>query len=145
TILRGVAATLVCFYHFIYTTTDYFTNKILLSMSSYGKYGVQMFFVISGIVIPISMINGKYNYSSIFKFFAKRMLRIEIPFIVSIILAIIYLNLRNFIPTSYKIDLTPSFSDFILHLGYLVPFFDNAKWINPVYWTLGIEFQYYLF
>lgn len=29
------------------------------------------------------------------------------------------------------------------HLGYLVRFFDNT-WLSPVYWTLEIEFHYYL-
>ncbi len=31
-----------------------------------------------------------------------------------------------------------------LHLGYLIPFFDRYSWLNEVYWTLAIEFQYYL-
>jgi len=32
-----------------------------------------------------------------------------------------------------------------LHFGYLIPFFDGYKWLNQVYWTLAIEFQYYFF
>jgi peptidoglycan/LPS O-acetylase OafA/YrhL len=37
-----------------------------------------------------------------------------------------------------------STAQLLLHLGYLNTFF-GYPWLNPVYWTLGIEFQYYLF
>src|SRR5690606_11849829 len=30
------------------------------------------------------------------------------------------------------------------HLGYFINILPNENWINPVYWSLGIEFQYYL-
>ncbi|MGH9897358.1 MAG: acyltransferase family protein, partial [Pyrinomonadaceae bacterium] len=32
----------------------------------------------------------------------------------------------------------------LLHLGYLNAFFDPNSWLSPVFWTLAIEFQYYL-
>jgi peptidoglycan/LPS O-acetylase OafA/YrhL len=32
-----------------------------------------------------------------------------------------------------------------LHLGYLIPWFKGYHWLNQVYWTLAVEFQYYLF
>lgn len=74
---------------------------------------------------------------------AKRLLRLEPPYLFSIILAITFIYLRKFSPTYdgqiREIDLR----QILLHLGYLVPFFDNVKWLNNVYWTLAIEFQYY--
>src|SRR5262249_33436290 len=37
-----------------------------------------------------------------------------------------------------------SIAQLLLHLGYLNTFF-GYPWLQDVYWTLGIEFQYYLF
>jgi peptidoglycan/LPS O-acetylase OafA/YrhL len=71
-------------------------------------------------------------------------MRIEPPYLVSIIIATAYLNLRNFVPGSAEVNLAPSWNELLMHVGYLVPFFDDARWINPVYWSLSVEFQYYI-
>lgn len=143
--LRGVAALSVCLFHFVTTTTAFISNSYIHSVFSFGKYGVQMFFIISGIVIPLSMINAGYNYSSGLKFIARRFLRIEPPYLMSIGIALIYLTIRNYIPSSSNIDLRPSAKEVLLHLGYLIPFVKGSNWINPPYWTLAVEFQYYIF
>ncbi|MFD1551935.1 hypothetical protein DNU06_01450 [Putridiphycobacter roseus] len=142
--LRGLAALLVCLYHYIYTTTDFIQQELILDIASFGKYGVQIFFIISGIVIPISLIKANFKYKLFNKFILKRFIRIEPPYLISVIIGIIYLNVRNYMPGSADLDLSPTFYDIILHLGYLIPFFENANWISPVYWTLSVEFQYYL-
>ena len=87
-------------------------------------------------------INYKLNYFP--KFILKRFTRIELPYIAVVILGIIYLLVRNYVPLANNVDITPSIRDVFLHIGYLVPFFEDAKWINPVFWTLSVEFQYYL-
>ena len=143
--LRGLAATSVCLYHFVCTTTGYILNQPVLDIFYFGKRGVEMFFVISGIVIPLSMMSGNYTYKLFPVFIAKRFTRIEPPYLASIIVAIIYLYVRNFIPGSAPVDMVPTLRTVLLHIGYLIPFFHNVDWINSVYWTLGIEFQYYLF
>lgn len=143
--LRGLAALAVCVYHFVCTTTGYVTNNYVLDIFHFGNKGVHVFFIISGIVIPLSMIKANYKYSLFFKFILKRFTRIEPPYLGVVLLGIIYLIARNYVPSANPIDLTPSFRDVMLHLGYLVPFVEDAKWINPVFWTLSIEFQYYLF
>ena len=143
--LRGVASVVVVLYHFVTTTINYIENDTVITIFEFGDKGVQLFFIISGIVIPLSMINGSYKYSSFFNFLLKRLARIEPPYILSIIIGIFYLIARNYIPGTVSVDITPTVFDTVLHLGYLVPLVDGAKWINPVYWTLAIEFQYYLF
>lgn len=142
--LRGLAATLVCFYHFVYTTVDYFDNSFVLALFYYGQKGVQLFFIISGIVIPLAMLNSDYTWHKIKRFLLKRFIRIEPPYLVAVVLATFYLYIRNFIPGSTAIDLSPSFTTLVLHIGYLIPFFENTSWVNPVFWTLAVEFQYYL-
>jgi len=143
--LRGIAALLVVFYHFIYTTTDYVENKALLTISSYGNLGVTIFFVISGIVIPLAMIKHKYKVSDLWFFLKKRAIRIEIPYLAAMGLSILYLIARNYIPSSVGPSLVPDFREIIYNIFYLVPFNENIKWINPVFWTLALEFQYYIF
>jgi peptidoglycan/LPS O-acetylase OafA/YrhL len=62
-----------------------------------------------------------------------------------VVLGIIYLNIRNLVPSSNLVDVSPLLRDIILHVGYLIPFVDGSQWIERVFWTLSIEFQYYLF
>ncbi|MFT5819406.1 MAG: peptidoglycan/LPS O-acetylase OafA/YrhL [Crocinitomix sp.] len=142
--LRGLAATAVCFYHFVFTTQDYVKDETLLSIFEYGDRGVQLFFIISGIVIPLSMINSAYTLKKWKSFILKRFIRIEPPYLVAVAIGIVYLIARNYVPGTVSIDLTPTFTEILLHLGYLIPFVENTNWVNPVFWTLAVEFQYYL-
>jgi peptidoglycan/LPS O-acetylase OafA/YrhL len=139
--LRAFAALSVCLYHFVCTTTGYIQAQWLLDVFSVGKYGVQLFFVISGFVIPLSMYKGAYTLRKFFTFFLKRVSRLEPPYVFSIVfaLAIFYVKDKYMGGTGVSWNAT----QVALHFCYLVPFF-NEHWLNPVYWTLAIEFQYYL-
>src|SRR5699024_4514892 len=99
---------------------------------------------ISGIVIPLSMIKDNYTINKFPQFFGKRITRIEPPYLISLILVVLYTHIRNYIPGVNPVDLRPDVSDIFLHIGYLVPFVKGSEWLLPVYWTLAIEFQYYL-
>ncbi|MBK9420178.1 MAG: acyltransferase [Flavobacteriales bacterium] len=144
-LLRGIAAVAVCLYHFVVTTTGYIQSKSVLGLFQYGRFGVQLFFIISGIVIPLSLIRSNYQIQYIYKYLLKRFVRIEPPYLFAIVLGILFLYVRNFVPSSAPGDYFPSITDVLLHLGYLVPFFEGAKWVNTVFWTLAVEFQYYIF
>lgn len=140
-LLRGVAAVSVCFFHFAkgYMPEDHFFRLT----TSYGHLGVQVFFVISGFIIPFAMHKGKYTLARFRNFFAKRLLRIEPPYLISIGVIVI-LNFGSTLSPYYQgepfiLDTT----SLLLHFGYLNSFF-NHNWLNPVYWTLAIEFQYYI-
>lgn len=141
--LRGAAALSVCLYHFVCTTTGYVTNEYVLSFFGFGKHGVQMFFVISGFIIPWSMAQAGYQLKNLPKFLGKRLIRLEPPYMVALFLAIIILAVRARIlgPDSNLQGL--SFPRIALHFGYLIPFFQEYKWVNQVFWTLAVEFQYY--
>ena len=144
-VLRGFAALSVCLFHYICRTIGYINNETILAIFEFGSRGVQVFFIISGMVIPLSMITLGYQYGTFKVFILKRFIRIEPPYLVSVIIGVIYLYSRNFLLPAGTIDVTPSFRDVLLHLGYLIPFVDGAKWVNTVYWTLSVEFQYYLY
>lgn len=140
--LRGIAASMVCFFHFV-VPKGYIYDEDIKSLFTIGKTGVYIFFVISGVVIPLSMIRGGYAYRNWGKFMLKRVVRLEPPYLACILLALIYFQVRTLVPTSADVDLMPSAKDLLLHVGYLVPFF-NAHWALSIFWTLAVEFQYYI-
>jgi peptidoglycan/LPS O-acetylase OafA/YrhL len=141
--LRGFAALAVLWYHF--TTQSGFPLPGWISATGHkGWLGVEVFFVISGFVIPYSMHAGGYaGLRDAPRFVAKRLVRLEPPYLASIavLLGIAY-GIR-FIPgfrgTWPHIDLP----GLVLHLGYLNAYF-GQHWLNPVFWTLAVEFQFYI-
>ena len=140
--IRGVAALSVSLFHFI--CSNLFNDYSFTYIFDFGRKGVQIFFIVSSIVIPLSMIKSNYKIEDFFNFLKIRLTRIEPPYIVALILGIIYLNIRDYFPGENNINLSPSIKDIILHLGYLIPFFENSHWISKVFWTLAIEFQFYI-
>jgi peptidoglycan/LPS O-acetylase OafA/YrhL len=100
--------------------------------------------VISGFVIPWAMFHAKFELKDFFKFFLKRISRLEPPYMFSVFLALLVLYLReNYLGRSNE-HVNVSLKQVALHVGYLIPFFEEYQWLNQVYWTLAIEFQYYL-
>ncbi|WP_426672199.1 acyltransferase family protein [Mucilaginibacter sp. McL0603] len=97
--------------------------------------GVQMFFLLSGFIICWSIPNN-YDWSMARTFILKRITRIEPPFIISVILLLV---VQYILVPNYK----PDWINVLFHFAYLNSFF-NQPYLNPVYWTLGIEFQFYL-
>jgi len=142
--LRSFAALSVCMYHFICTTTGLVFPKTVFNIFYYGQYGVFVFFIISGFIIPWSMYQNNYKLNSVLKFIAKRFIRLEPPYIVSIILILTII----FIKSKFHLGIDQigelNAKRIGLHFGYLINFFPQYKWLNNVYWTLAIEFQYYL-
>lgn len=141
--LRGIAASMVCFFHFVAVKTDYIESDTIKDFFSYGRNGVHIFFVISGVVIPLSMIRSAYTWEDWRSFMLKRLIRLEPPYLFSLLLVIVYFQVRTLVPGTADLNLMPSARDLFLHIGYLIPFVDG-NWALPIYWTLGVEFQYYI-
>lgn len=131
----------VCLFHF---TKGFITDVNLAEvLMPYAWIGVEVFFVISGFVIPYSLLGIPLKAKHYGGYLLKRIVRIEPAYLASIAL-IILLNYISSLFTVYQGDpFEVSGFNILLHLGYLVEFFDGT-WLNPVYWTLAIEFQYYL-
>jgi len=141
--LRGIAAVSVCIFHFT-TTLDYLAdNDPLKHFFSYGHFGVEVFFIISGLIIPYSMAKGNYTIQKFSTFFKKRLIRIEPPYLFCVFLALLLNYITTLTPfyvgKAYKID----YAQVAYHFGYL-NIFMGKDWLNHVFWTLAIEFQYYL-
>lgn len=106
---------------------------------------MEVFFVISGFVIPYSLYQARYQLRSYSSFIAKRLVRLDPPYLVSILLLIALAYLYAWYSGKpATVEAEPiTLIRVLLHLGYLNMFF-NHSWLNPSYWTLAIEFQYYL-
>ncbi|NCD70950.1 acyltransferase family protein [Mucilaginibacter agri] len=136
--LRGLAVTMVCFCHFGNALSH---GNVLAKMFDifhvYGKIGVQVFFVISGFIIPLSMDKAKYHIKFYFKFLAKRAVRLHPPYLVALVLTFVIIAVVNHVK---HIPFPETPISVIKSCFYLyVP----AN--NPVFWTLQIEAEYYIF
>ncbi len=143
-LLRGLAALAVVFFHFTHGNPELLSkDNPLFIVGRYGFLGVEVFFVISGFVIPYAMYRANYQFSSFWRFLGKRFVRIEPPYLVSIALVLL-LNFASTLSPYYRgSEFTIDPTALGLHFAYLNAFFDYP-WYNDVYWTLAIEFQYYL-
>ena len=140
TMLRGIACLGVCIMHFSGTID----SKNLHEITKYGGYGVPIFFAISGFILPYSLDRSSYQIRDFFPFILKRIIRLEPSYIISILGLLLLSMLAQFskFNSSDQIDFV-NYNN-LLHIFYLVDVFDG-KWLNPAYWTLAIEFQFYLF
>lgn len=100
--------------------------------------------MISGFVIPYAMFRGGYRgLQSAPAFVLKRLARLEPPYLASIALGLAILYLGAHAPGFRGQPPHVTFLQILLHLGYL-NVFTNEPWLNPVFWTLAVEFQFYL-
>ncbi len=144
--LRALAAWSVCLYHFMCTTTGFLDPEGMIYKTFYfGQNGVQLFFIISGLVIPWSMYEKGYRIENLGRFILKRLIRLEPPYMFSVLAMLAVIFLRKYSPSYDGIQKEVTLQQVCMHLGYLIPFSDHLEWLNNVYWTLAIEFQYYFF
>jgi len=140
-VLRGFAALAVAWFHFTATHAAALNSEFLVALGHYGWLGVQVFFVISGFVIPYVVFRSPEQGG--FRFFMKRMIRLTPPYWLAIIVVIGLVFVSAALP-GYRGEL-PEYDS----VGVLSNFLYSATllghdWVNPVFWSLAIEFQYYL-
>jgi peptidoglycan/LPS O-acetylase OafA/YrhL len=140
-ILRGVAAALVVFEHIIGRPPYAAFNRLFSGLDGLGNLGVACFFVISGFVLPWSL-GSSYQLAHFPRFMLRRAVRIEPTYIASIFISCLaVMALTRLAPNATPWN--PTSALLLQHVFYIVPFTDG-EWINHVYWTLAVEFQFYL-
>lgn len=145
--LRGLASLAVCWYHLVFANHAFAGGGVVagaLRASARNAWtGVQVFFVISGFVIPLALLRAGYAPKSYGRFLLKRIVRLDPPYLVSVLLCVVLWFIWAMVPQLHGPAFTLTPGPLLLHAGYLNAFFHQG-WLNPVYWTLAIEFQYYL-
>jgi peptidoglycan/LPS O-acetylase OafA/YrhL len=137
-LLRGIAVLAVCFRHFGKpVSTGVAFHHFFSWIGENGKYGVQIFFVISGFVIPYSLFKANYKLKHYFKFLYKRALRLHPPYLAALLITLVIAYL------SYKarhLANPETITSVLLSIFYI-----HVPADNPVFWTLQIEAEYYIF
>lgn len=137
--LRGVAAWMVCMFHSAFIIQPFYPE--FHHLLDWGQEGVYVFFVISGVVLPWSMEQGKYSFKNFDKFMLKRFVRLYPPFVISVFAFVLGIWIMKDNRSFFDVEIMERFMDSVT---FQVPF-KESKWVIEVYWTLFVEFQYYIY
>lgn len=140
TCLRAIAATMVVVIH---TGALAGFGGIGQNITEGGKYGVQIFFVISGFSIAATVATAK-SYP---EFFVRRFFRIA-PLYWLVISLVSILTIAGLLAPNYwseRFETGISWSNYLLHTSWLSCFTPKiANTILGVEWTIPIELFWYL-
>ncbi|GAB3001837.1 acyltransferase family protein [Psychrosphaera aestuarii] len=132
--LRGIAAMAVVIYHYLYHYNRLFGHDFYVSeLFSYGFYGVQLFFIISGFVIFWSI--GRV--SNVREFVVSRFSRLYPTFWCAVIITFIVTSLSN------VEFLQLNFTTFLANLTMIHEYF-RFQHVDGAYWTLTLEMAFYV-
>lgn len=159
--LRGLAALSVMFAHF---GTSFFNANPMLSSfvnvpqvedRSYpwlvqlvpvdfpgfmAVFGVAIFFMISGFVIPMSI--ERYSFTT---FFSKRFFRLfptyAFVFTLNLLVAGIGFAIYQGKGVEYVYNSTDIIGSYLIGLNTYI---SGTRWLDPVAWTLGVEILFYV-
>lgn len=141
--LRGIAAFAVCVFHLSGNHIIPGGGNLYKKIADYGYLGVPLFFAISGFVIPWSLFKSNYQIKNFFSYMLKRIIRIEPPYLISIFLVLIlnYLSSLSslYLGKPFYLDI----KQLLAHVVFLPEYF-KYTWYQPIYYTLLIEFQFYI-
>lgn len=143
--LRGIAAMMVAVAHLAGASENKHPGILgagVMELADFGRYGVQIFFVLSGFVIAHSVAAGAYSFSYLGRFVARRFVRLDLPYWSIIALEVLLLWLSGLVAAQFVRDL-PSIPQILANAFYLQQFL-GYQHIVPVFWTLCYEVQFYL-
>lgn len=144
--LRGVAAMGVVLYHLSANLSQELSHVLpdfIRIVFSYGYLGVPVFFVISGLVISLSIGDKQVTKAYATKFIVRRSVRLDPTYWAAIFFGIALLIAKN--KMSSVQEPLPSFSNILAHMFYLQDLLQVSPLISVVFWTLCLEIQFYLF
>ena len=133
-VLRGIAALLVVLFHYTTHYNNIYNNNLkeMPFQLTIGKYGVLLFFMVSGFVILMTLDKTKRPLD----FIVSRFSRLYPAFWISVCLTFIIVT------TSSLTDRKVTFSQALLNLT-MVPSLLSIPSVDAVYWTLIIELMFY--
>jgi len=123
-------------------TSAEWSNTDLAYVLSRGTMGVYLFFVVSGFILCIPfakahLYNG--NRTTYSNYLVRRISRLEPPYIIWMLFFFVVLLIAG------ELSFSDGLSHFFASILYLHNFvFNEYSIINPVAWSLEVEFQFYL-
>lgn len=137
-VFRFIAALIVVLYHYLFRgyTADHLSDLNFSDISDYFKYGylgINIFFMISGFVILLSI-----KDRSILKFIISRISRLYPMYWICVLLTFMVILLFG------EPRFTAEFSQFFYNLTMFHNYI-GVESIDGVYWTLFIEMKFYIF
>lgn len=116
-------------------------DNLSFLVSSFTQSGVELFFVLSGVVLlrPYLRSKKEFNWRTYIK---RRVIRIYPPYFGAVLFASVVIALNTYFPTWYSAILLK----FNLHSFAKQFFIFNQKWdfFNLAWWSLQIEILFYL-
>lgn len=132
--LRALAAINLLLFHFTYLYQNKYGFSSPLGFAyPYGKYGVQLFFMLSGLVNAMTLLNKHRSED----FLAARLIRICPPYWAAML---INLGLVCVLPLAAS---PPSLGQWLANFT-IVPGLWGQECIEPVTWTLQVELLFYM-
>lgn len=144
--LRGAAAMLVVLYHLeeaVSRTADAWLWLPFEAVARLGFLGVDIFFVISGFVIALSVSRAAPTWGYLGRFVLRRSIRLDPPYWTAIALELLLLAATLRIATELPV-VWPSGAQLVAHLFYAQELLGYGS-VVAIFWTLCYEIQFYVF
>lgn len=144
--LRGAAAMLVVLYHLeeaISRTADGWLWLPFKAVAQLGFLGVDIFFVISGFVIALSVSRAAPTWSYLGRFVLRRSIRLDPPYWTAIALELLLLAVALRIAPEIPVT-WPSVPQLVAHVFYAQELLGFGS-VIAIFWTLCYEIQFYVF
>ena len=155
--LRGIAALFVLFSHINRANETNYSGEqpqqyFLLNWLDLGSFGVALFFTLSGCTLYLSVSqNGFPNMKSYYSFYLKRFFRIWPAFALALLAYLLAGILFQEALKPYESSWlatqflkTYTWTDVISYLLLIFNFTGPEGLFNNAFWSLPVEFQYYL-
>lgn len=141
---RVIAIFIVLLFHFYdrFQNEKYHYDFGFTDIFAFGKLGVELFFIISGFVITLTLT----NCSNFFEFIKKRLLRLIPAMLICSTFTILFFTFFDkdlLFPTSH------SASNFLLSNTFVSPelfnliFSSDLHYVDSAYWSLWVELSFY--
>ncbi len=143
---RGLAAMWVLLFHVWHNNIEPSLHdalpKIVSALFAHGYLGVLIFFPTSGFVIAHSIFGSRITPQYGGRFIIRRMLRLDPPYWLTVLLTAGLLWGSSHLLHRRGVDV-PTGAVVVAHLFYLQDLLQLPR-MNPVFWTLCYEVQFYL-
>ncbi|OAI88731.1 hypothetical protein AYO36_00920 [Exiguobacterium sp. KKBO11] len=134
--LRGLAAIAVVLYHYTTRISEIYPNYSYSGFKfPYGNLGVQLFFLLSGFVIFLTI----KNKLSPIDFLKKRAIRLYPSYIICVMIT--YLLISTFGLVGREVSISHALINFSLMEGFI----PGIKYVDGAYWSLTVEITFYIF